>query len=239
MGGHGWCRLVSEGDAYWGQASNTLLVSDFANTCLKYALPGDSPNIDLLNEFLEHPREHKANIEAFLCQSSTFARAKAYDEINLDWMDSLRPYDVRQASARMHAQYGMAQMCPRRSRYRSAYGFAASMVYDLRNYKLSNFWGPFRDTGDAAVDWEKMEAVMIVLSHNLSMYRDHTGKVFKPPGNRPFLGATPNSYVHKPFDFPHKEPRVLEDPYNLSKTGMDPYNISGTWMRVSPLSSPT
>jgi len=197
---------------------------------LKYASPKDSPNLNLLNEYLEDPFTQKDNIEAFLCQSSTFARAKKPIEGANN--DALRTYEEQQASARLHVQYGLAQMCPNRYKYKRAYGFAASVVYDLRNYRMSNFWGPFRNTGDAAVDWEKMEAVMLVLFHNLKLYRDHTGKDFRTQ-DKPFLGATPGSFVHRPLDLPHKPPRTLEDPYGLSQTKIDPYNVSGTWMRVS------
>lgn len=134
----------------------------------------------------------------------------------------------------MHVHYGEVQMQPRRDKYKNAYGFGASMVYDLRNFRMANFWGPFRNTGDASVDWEKMEAVMIVLQHNLDEYSTYRrGNPYGPPCRGPFVGATPGSFVHQDLELPHKPLMPLADPHGLSKTGIDPYNVSGTWQRVS------
>ena len=108
------------------------------------------------------------------------------------------------------------------------------MVYDLRNYKAANFWGPYQDTGDAKVDWEKMEAVMILLGFNLQMFRRHAHKCFtKHLGIKPFEGATPNSYVDMGLS-PYRKRPVLAVPTldheiprsPVASTMNDPYNVS-------------
>lgn len=211
------------------KASHLPFISNFVTKCLKYASGDSSPNIQLLKEYFEHPQRKKLNIESFLCQSTTFHRAK-----RIRIREDLPSYEERQASAKMHVHYGEVQMQPRRDKYKSAYGFGASMVYDLRNFRMENFWGPFRNTGDASVDWEKMEAVMIVLKHNMEEYSTYRkGKPYGPPCRWPFAGAMPGSYVHRDLELPHKPPTPLADPHGLSKTGIDPYNVSGTWQRVS------
>jgi hypothetical protein len=50
--------------------------------------------------------------------------------------------------------------------------WARSRVYDLRRYKRSNMWGPFMDDGSGRTDWEKLEAIMVVLAFNYRLYVD-------------------------------------------------------------------
>jgi hypothetical protein len=102
------------------------------------------------------------------------------------------------------------------------------MVYDLRNYKESNFWGPYLDDGQATVDWEKMEAVMILLGWNLHMFRHHAQEEFVTHMQRPFRGTSPNSYVHQKLKGSPEAP-IFEPDFH------DPYGVSGTWLRVSQL----
>lgn len=115
-------------------------------------------------------------------------------------------------------------MQPSRSRFSLPYPYACSTVYDLRNYKHGNFWGPFLEDGSADVDWERIEAVMLVLGYNLMMFTESTWGIFKPLWTVPFSGVSPGSF--------HSVP--------LSSTGMptppanalDPYNVTGSYMRV-------
>jgi len=98
------------------------------------------------------------------------------------------------------------------------------MVYDLRNYTEETMWGPFLPDGKATVDWEKMEAAMIVLGHNLREFNKSTDGIFKSVWTSPWLGTSPGSFnplslMELPEPLPPPKPE-------------DPYNIEGTWIRV-------
>jgi hypothetical protein len=183
------------------------------NSCTK----GPSRNV----EFLTEQFDSKKNQEAFLCQSITFARAKILDRILVE-----TPYKDRQMSAKMHCLFGVPIESPKRTRFSSPYPYAASMVYDLRNYTDHTLWGPFKDDGMASVDWEKLEAVMIVLGYNLRVFTDDTRGIFKPLWVMPWAGVAPDSFT------PIKLKKELNEPA-MPLDENDPYNISGTYMRVS------
>jgi hypothetical protein len=87
-------------------------------------------------------------------------------------------------------------------------------------------------------DWEKVEAVLIVLGHNLQLFAQRCSHAFPKTWNAPFGGAVPNSY------------RPLPRCCDIGKTAtqaagslvaqpeppleaMDPYGVTGTWRRVS------
>lgn len=144
---------------------------------------------------------------------------------------------IRQTSAKLHCLYGVPVTYARNARGRNSgytlrgdttdvHPFARSLVYDLRKRTAENFWGPFMDDGSQDVDWEKLEAIMIVLGHNIAH--------FAPPYEMheelftgwdiPFKGATPYSWVSPPYRIPEEPPIPLRD--------QDPYNVSGTWMRI-------
>lgn len=102
------------------------------------------------------------------------------------------------------------------------------MVYDLRNYTEENFWGPYLDDsendGTARVDWERMEAIMLVLGYNMQKLHVHGNKAvhdIKYAWNESFKGAAPNTYVSKPMV------GELEGP-----DFKDPYDVTGTYHRV-------
>ena len=99
------------------------------------------------------------------------------------------------------------------------------MVYDLRNYTEETLWGPYLPDGNAGVDWEKIEAVMLVLGHNMETFTEQTHGIFKPLWTEAFSGATPDSY--ESISMPQVETPLTPPPFE------DPYNIQGTWMRVS------
>jgi hypothetical protein len=130
-----------------------------------------------------------------------------------------------QLSAKLHCLYGVPIEYLKRTTCKPVYPYAASNVYDLRQYTVKTFWGPFLDDGSQDVDWEKVEAIMVVLGHNLQMFSDRTNGIFEPIWTDPFLGATPNSYL-APSLPPSEGP---PDSLDLE----DPYNVTGTWMRVS------
>lgn len=74
---------------------------------------------------------------------------------------------------------------------------------------------------DDRVDWEKMEAIMIVLWYNLKSKGLDRLPVFQQFWDVPFAGCWPNSYIPMPL---HREIKDVE----LE----DPYDVSGTWLRV-------
>lgn len=123
--------------------------------------------------------------------------------------------------------------------------FARSKVYDLREYSEGTLWGPFHRDGQQRVDWEKVEAIMIVLGFNLRKFSDRSGGRFPRVWDEPFVGATPGSYLSPPRierspseveaddEAEEIEPelkRVRELALDLDSR--DPYGISGSWMRV-------
>lgn len=128
---------------------------------------------------------------------------------------------------------------------KNTHTFARSKVYDLREYNEGTLWGPFHQDGQQRVDWEKVEAIMIVLGFNLRRFSDRSGGRFPRVWEDPFVGATPGSY--------HSPPRIEQSPSEagedeeseplepelkrvrelaLDLDSRDPYGISGSWMRV-------
>ena len=129
----------------------------------------------------------------------------------------------------------------------SAHSCARSRVYDLRNYaEESNKWGPFKHDGVCGVDWEKVEAIMVVLAFNMQDLYGRANNVFPTVWDRPFEGATPNSYT--PVGklegiealFSRTEcilsPKIDVQP-DPPLEAMDPYGVTGTWRRVSATST--
>lgn len=118
-----------------------------------------------------------------------------------------------------------------------AHAVARSRVYDLRQYTHGTLWGPFKDDGTQTVDWEKVEAIMLVLGFNLNKFTDRSSGRFERVWKTPFLGATPGSYISPP---PTKSPRKEDWDEEMtilkelapSIDSLDPYGVSGTWMRV-------
>ncbi|SMR61509.1 unnamed protein product [Zymoseptoria tritici ST99CH_3D1] len=128
---------------------------------------------------------------------------------------------------------------------RLAHPFARSKVYDLREYTPQTLWGPFRADGSGRVDWEKVEAIMIVLGYNLNKFAGRSEGRFQVAWNQPFDGATAGSFRSPPkvkprddedaweTDESEEEPelkRVRE--LALGLDAQDPFGVSGSWMRV-------
>ena len=144
---------------------------------------------------------------------------------------------IRQISAKLHCLYGAPVSYARndkgknsgyslRSDTADVHPFARSLVYDLRQRTEKNFWGPFMDDGSQNVDWEKLEAIMIVLDYNIGHYAStyEMHKTLISAWETPFEAATPYSLESRP----HRVPKDLKPPLQAQ----DPYNITGTWMRV-------
>lgn len=91
-------------------------------------------------------------------------------------------------------------------------------------------WGPFADDGSQNVDWEKVEAIMVVIGHNLRLFSDRTGnEVYGSIWAEPFAGAVPNSYTSLSV-LRLNEPKAVLD-------AQDPFGVTGTYMRVSDSSA--
>ena len=145
----------------------------------------------------------------------------------------------QQLSAKLHCLYGVSvgtvhKACesspPRYSlRHDTAeiHPYARARVYDLRQHtEDGTFWGPFLDDGLQNVDWEKLEAIMIVLDYNLrrstEVHRQYEGMLELQ--ENPWVGAMPHSFISPPQSSPMEPTLPLE--------AQDPYNVTGTWMRV-------
>jgi len=201
------------------QVARLPTISSFATTLLQIASPKNSKNMAVMLEWFDDKRdkEKRDNIEAFLCQSVTFSRSRLTTALPAPSFAS------RQASAKLHVQYGTPIFYPRRGKYAQVYPYAVSMVYDLRNYKEESLWGPYLEDGEASVDWEKVEAVMIVLGWNLRVFTEQRDGIFGPRSvwREPWVGASPGSYEGM-----QGIPEAVEDGV------VDPYGVQGTWMRV-------
>ncbi|KAB8360824.1 hypothetical protein FH972_024558 [Carpinus fangiana] len=173
------------------------------------------------------------NLNTLLTSSSLFRHA-GYARLHFP---AKTPED-RQLSAKLHVMWGIpidfsginedARLRSMVEAIEPTHIYARAQVYNLSTYTEKTMWGPFKDDGTCAVDWEKVEAIFVVLGYNLNMLNTRTQGLFPPVWNKPFHGATKNSYKdpeEAPMDYmvPRKSTSVIED---------DPYDITGTWMRV-------
>ncbi|ROT40198.1 hypothetical protein SODALDRAFT_329873 [Sodiomyces alkalinus F11] len=126
---------------------------------------------------------------------------------------------VQQASAQLHCLWGRPLLNSGRTRRSRMHPFALSKVYDLREYTVRTRWGPFMDDGSDRVDWEKMEAIMLVLGSNINQVQA-SSPAFLSMWDSPFAGSWAGSWIPTPGR-------------KLSGLDLqDPYGISGTWLRV-------
>jgi hypothetical protein len=182
---------------------------------LQTASPGESSlNVELLSRLSENER----NREFLLCNSELFQRSRG---------SSCAGFSVdRQLSAKLHCLYGVPIESTGRTRSSRTYPYACSKVYDLRNYTHNTIWGPYLEDGSLYVDWEKMEAIMVVIGHNLRMLSERTrNDLYGSIWSKPFEAAVPDSYVS------FSMPRI--DETTPPPDAMDPFNVTGTYMRVS------
>lgn len=205
--------------------------------------PDDSLNIRLL----EHHFGDTANAGAFLCSSALFGNSE----------DTSFALETRQISAKLHCLYGVP-ICESTARFplafwdsesegpeldvnveyrpRPLHPYARAKVYDLRQYTDATLWGPFQNDGSQRVDWEKLEAIMVVLGYNLNKFSDASHGLFPKIWDKPFRGANPRSYISAaPSVASTKQldkglSRIRELAPGLD--ALDPYGVTGTWMRV-------
>ncbi len=169
-------------------------------------------------EFLQNLFANELVAHAFLQQSSLFERMKS-----TGWLSSRNqqpPKEEHQMSAKLHCLYGTPIFQAGRTRSAKSYPYACSKVYDLRQYTPNTKWGPFRDDATGRVDWEKVEAIHIVLGHNV-LAKFPRVDIFDEIWATPFFGSFPQSFV--PFKLPE-----LGD-----LDARDPYGVTGSWYRVS------
>jgi hypothetical protein len=105
-------------------------------------------------------------------------------------------------------------------------------VYDLRRYKAENMWGPFLDDGSEGVDWEKMEAIMVVLGYNLRSFCERMSGNVGPFWDDPWAGTAEGSFVSAPRIGEEASPPRIGEELAPSLEAQDPYGVTGTWMRV-------
>ncbi|KAI0457784.1 hypothetical protein F5B21DRAFT_72505 [Xylaria acuta] len=201
------------------------------NASTKGARPGltaklpQSRNADILTDIFSS----SSNQSAFLCRSFIYERARAefHSRDIRYWHGPPKP--EHQKSAHLHCLYGVPRLfaypsARRQTRHNLMHPFACSKVYDLRQYTEKNKWGPFRDDGSMSVDWEKVEAIMIVLGANMSnlgVSRIHMCETFC---SVPFAGTWPNSWKSPHIPSTPREPDPMEH--------LDPYGVTGVWLRV-------
>ena len=202
-----------------------------------------SPNLDLLAGLFET----QDNADNFLRGSSLWTRA------GTNAQEAYTTRSQQQLSAKLHCYYGLPDesgtVCSIHGspvdeddevdgefgHYRPTsqpHPFARAQVYDLRNYTDNTMWGPFRDDGSQRVDWEKMEAIMVVLAYNLKIFRrGGRNQALNPRWDTAFAGASPDSFVNR-FDLPARQASKPSTVKELPPVD-EPYGITGTWMRVS------
>ena len=159
----------------------------------------------------------ESNQQAFLQRSFLFERVRnerSHPE-NLD----AESHQIHQMSAKLHCLYGKPILKIGRLRSDRTYPYACSKVYDLRQYTTLTGWGPFMNDGSGKVDWEKMEAILVVLGNNIYMKKDVV-KIFAAVWDSPFTGSWTHSYTSPP----------RADITDLD--AQDPYGVTGTWYRV-------
>ncbi|KAK6827792.1 F-box domain-containing protein [Apiospora arundinis] len=139
------------------------------------------------------------------------------------------PKKEHQMSAKLHCLYGVPMLYAQRSPHETRQGkmspFACSKVYDIRQYTARTRWGPFMDDGSDRVDWEKVEAILLVIGANLKELGLNSFPICKNFWDTPFAGVWPRSYLALPMD---DEEVIEQSPLELQ----DPYGVTGTWLRV-------
>ncbi|KAK7420852.1 hypothetical protein QQZ08_010181 [Neonectria magnoliae] len=202
-------------------------VYDVVNRLLEHASPSHCPSqptcthaISLNTSLLADLFRHDSNHEAF------FERSFLFERVRSEVRHPIRASEggpskaaLRQRSAKLHCLYGRPILNVGPLRSGRTYPYACSKVYDLRQYTQRTHWGPFLDDGSDRVDWEKVEAILIVLAHNIGSRRSGS-RVFRDVWDNPFSGSWSGSYVAPPA--PDMTP--LE--------ARDPYDVTGSWYRI-------
>ncbi|KAF2870054.1 hypothetical protein BDV95DRAFT_639108 [Massariosphaeria phaeospora] len=201
--------LIRTGTAHAGMSANhTFLTTHFATP----------PNLDpLIYRSSLYARSSPSTAAVFhLCRAPTALETQHHH-----------------LSAKLHCLHGAPASAPGR-RSLSIHPYARAKVYDLRNYTAENKWGPFLADGSMRVDWEMLEAIMILLGYNSELCCRRYIPWFTPPWLEPFEGvvkdALPYPYVAAAAAAP-LSPSIPRGPA-IPLAMRDPYNVSGTWSRI-------
>lgn len=199
-----------------------------------------SRNADLLSAIFQS----ETSQAAFLCQSLIFRLARGELHSAAD-LPLLRPRADHQKSAQLHCLYGVPVLYAapesHRTRRSKMSPYACAKVYDLRQYTDKTKWGPFMDDDSDRVDWEKVEAIMLVIGANLRKLGLTKFPVCRNFWETPFAGTWPQSYKPLPIIPDVKEqlePGAAAEQSEQSESpqpslqDQDPYGITGTWLRV-------
>ncbi|KAH8889666.1 hypothetical protein GQ53DRAFT_187850 [Thozetella sp. PMI_491] len=186
-------------------------------------------------------------------QDAFFARSLLFDRARGAAGNFQEPPKLEhQQSAKLHCLYGVPLLKFGRTRSTRMYPFACSKVYDLRQYTPATHWGPFMNDGSDRVDWEKVEAIMLVLGNNIKDRGLDRYPIFSNFWTTPFAGSWPKSYIRWPPAEAEaaREGGEGETEVKMLTTGPeddeaaeeariskqlqldDPYEVSGTWLRV-------
>lgn len=243
---------------------------------------GGERNIELLTDFFETAD----NQDALLCSSSLYDRSGTSRQ-HAAPTPELRQFSAKLhclfgrpidpvPSRRCHPYFGQSHVLtdhilspdssPSANTRRQSpndipvHWVARAKVYDLRQYTEHNLWGPFMDDGSHRVDWEKVEAIMVVLGYNMNLFRVRSDGRFPYVWDTPWRGAIPKSFRSPPprpkddndiskeddgstvisnmIQHALKNPQQIygssDIPSTLQPTlaSLDPYGVTGTWIRV-------
>lgn len=241
----GWAKQEA-----WGHLATSRLRRDIASMLTAFESdrssvePADLEAVgaaivtsnDVEEAALAHVNHATSGAKTMSC-SFNFPRPEDPNEEAMDDRIKIEPSSITQLSAKLHCLYGVSidtvrkdsGTSPRyslRSDTTAISPYARSRVYDLRQHTDLSFWGPYLGDGSYNVDWEKMEAIMIILDHNmkLSSRDQHEFQGMIDIQETPFTGAIPNSFLSPTPSVPMQPTTPLE--------ARDPYAVSGTWNRV-------
>ncbi|KAI8679778.1 F-box domain-containing protein [Fusarium keratoplasticum] len=206
---------------------------DFVHHIVTHLLKNASPSDESVNPSRTHATSRNAALlqrifrdgttsEAFLQRSSLFERVRDHHHHSASAAPQSVNADrraIQQKSAHLHCLHGRPILNAGRLRSHRTYPFACSKVYDMREYTMNSRWGPFLADGSDGVDWEKVEAILVVLSNNVGPRRK-VPQIFGEIWDKPFSGSWSDSFKVPP-------PRDL-----TSLEARDPYGVTGTWYRI-------
>ncbi|KAK6497034.1 hypothetical protein TWF481_002012 [Arthrobotrys musiformis] len=207
-----WLQKVLASEHVHTKLNDYQRVVQLISALLQVKDPATSKNLDFFDEAFG-----KLNLDTLLCRSSLFQEAGDKAHLTADTEFE------RQLSAKLHCYYGIP-IDPRGRKSKPTHPWARSRVYDLRNYDTNTMWGPFRDDGSGRVDWEMVEAIMVVLGFNMEVLAEESDVSFGSLWAVKFRGAVP-------YSAPHLKCSLVNDP-ELPLEARDPYGVTGTWLRV-------
>lgn len=171
-----------------------------------------SRNVLFLEELLKDPFSR----DLFLYLSGVFHRpARPHVPSDTFW-------EAIPGMAQLNCLYGNVNMSSASVNYSisTAHAWAECKAYNLTECTVNGNWGPFRDHEGGEVDWNRVEAAMMVLANNAGGGKwDKSGCM---TSGLPFSGSYPYSFSC---------PILRRDP--CIDVDTDPYGITGTWTRVS------